>query len=284
MVHADRIVALTEANKRRLLETYRRSNIVAWHSRRKEQTPDEAEREYLRIVGDREIDPDKVVVIPLGIDASHFDIRDLPVPEDFAELRIAEHAAVVLYAARLVPMKGILNLLEAARTYGSDGNTHTVVVGGGVLADRVREECQRIGNVHFLGFKSQDELPAYYNAVARHNSVFCVPSRSEGLSVAYLEAMACGMRVVASCYEDMGEMDIMAPPWTSFVPFGQVSALANEVRRVLSSTSTDHRHEIRVRALPYGKDRFVERMSELYESVTSGARSYSGEQSNITNS
>jgi glycosyltransferase involved in cell wall biosynthesis len=270
MAHADRIIALTDANKRRLLATYTRENIVGWHMARKGCSRGEAESEYDQIVGRSSIDPSKVVVIALGIDMQRYDIKDdVQPPRDLAQLNIPADARLVLFAGRLIEMKGIRHLLEAAETYGLGGEVHTVVVGGGALADDVRRSSETQPNVHYLGFKAQEVLPSYYEYCARRNSVFCVPSRSEGLSLAYLEAMACGMRVIASCTEDMGDMNIMTPPWVSFVPFGASLELAREVTRVLATTANGSRAQIRARVVGYDKTRFVSNVCALYEELLS---------------
>ncbi|HVY29589.1 MAG TPA: glycosyltransferase family 4 protein [Polyangiaceae bacterium] len=268
MVHADRIIALTDANKRRLLQIYTRENILRWDMARHRRTREQAEAEYDAVVGPQDIDPARVCVIPLGIDMKRYDIRhDAALSSELASLGIPDEAPLVLFAGRLIEMKGILHLLDAARHYTTRCNAHTIVLGGGALTDQVRQRCAEQSNVHYLGFKTQEELPAYYEYCARRNSVFCVPSRSEGLSLAYLEAMACGMRVMASCFEDMGEMDIMAPPWVSFVPFGDVEGLAQEMSRVLGASASDYRQHIRRRVSGYDKERFIARVHALYDAV-----------------
>jgi glycosyltransferase involved in cell wall biosynthesis len=137
--------------------------------------------ERARALGARE-----VRVIPGGV--------ELP-------LEVGEEAvpAEVLYAGRLSPEKGVLELLEAAQ------GMNLVVAGDGPLRDRVP---------FARGFVQHDELQQLY---ARAAVVAC-PSRREGFGVACLEAMAHGRPVVATRVGGLldlvvdGETGIVVPP------------------------------------------------------------------------
>jgi glycosyltransferase involved in cell wall biosynthesis len=128
----------------------------------------------------------EVRVIPSGV--------DIP-PHVGAEAEPTE----VLYAGRLSPEKGVLELVEAAR-----GMT-LVVVGDGPLRRRVPGA---------RGFVPRRELQLLY---ARAAVVAC-PSRREGFGVACLEAMAHARPVVATSVGGLrdlvvnGETGIVVPP------------------------------------------------------------------------
>jgi glycosyltransferase involved in cell wall biosynthesis len=107
--------------------------------------------------------------------------------------------AEVLYAGRLSPEKGVLELLDAAE------GLNLVVAGDGPLRDRIP---------FARGFVPHDELQQLY---ARAAVVAC-PSRREGFGVACLEAMANGRPVVATHVGGLldlvvdGETGIVVPP------------------------------------------------------------------------
>ena len=120
----------------------------------------------------------------------------------------------VLYAGRLSPEKGVLELVEAAE------GMNLVVAGDGPLRDRVPQA---------LGFVPPAELDRLY---ARAAVVAC-PSHREGFGVACLEAMAHGRPVVASGVGGLldlvvnGETGILVEP-------GNVQALRAALERLLS--------------------------------------------------
>jgi glycosyltransferase involved in cell wall biosynthesis len=114
----------------------------------------------------RALGAEDVRVIPSGV--------DLP-----AEVGEEASPPEVLYAGRLSPEKGVLELAEAAR------GLNLVVAGDGPLRARIPGA---------LGFVPHDELQRLY---ARAAVVAC-PSRREGFGVACLEAMAHGRPVVAT--------------------------------------------------------------------------------------
>jgi glycosyltransferase involved in cell wall biosynthesis len=141
----------------------------------------------------------------------------------------------VLYAGRLSPEKGVLELVEAAR------GLNLVVAGDGPLRARVPGS---------RGFVSHDELDGLY---ARAAVVAC-PSRREGFGVACLEAMAHGRPVVASAVGGLrdlvvdGETGLLVPP-------RDVAALRAALERLLADP------ELRRRLGSAGRERARERFS-----------------------
>jgi glycosyltransferase involved in cell wall biosynthesis len=128
------------------------------------------------------------------------EVRVIPSGVELPE-RVGTEAepAEVLYAGRLSPEKGVLELLDAAQ------DLNLVVAGDGPLRDRVP---------FARGFVQHDELQKLY---ARAAVVAC-PSRREGFGVACLEAMAHGRPVVATHVGGLldlvvdGETGIVVPP------------------------------------------------------------------------
>jgi glycosyltransferase involved in cell wall biosynthesis len=128
------------------------------------------------------------------------DVRVIPSGVDIpAEVGDEADPPEVLYAGRLSPEKGVLELVEAAQ------GLNLVVAGDGPLRGRVPGA---------RGFVSHDELQHLY---ARAAVVAC-PSRREGFGVTCLEAMAHGRPVVAAAVGGLrdlvvdGETGLMVPP------------------------------------------------------------------------
>jgi glycosyltransferase involved in cell wall biosynthesis len=99
-------------------------------------------------------------------------------------------------AARLMPQKNLEFLVDAAADSGFQRlNTHFYIAGDGPLRDELTASAQRKGAAdyfHMSGFT--DDVRDFYRSL----DVFVLPSLKEGFSNALLEAMACGLPVVAS--------------------------------------------------------------------------------------
>jgi glycosyltransferase involved in cell wall biosynthesis len=104
--------------------------------------------------------------------------------------------SVVLSVGRMVPHKGIENLIEAAVHISY---AKFLLVGGGPELEPMRRFAARLGvtdRVVFTGQVTGDLLPAYFAAC----DVFALPSvsRLEAFGIVALEAMATGKPVVVS--------------------------------------------------------------------------------------
>ena len=148
----------------------------------------------------RELGAREVRVIPSGVD----------VPEQVAE---AVDPPEVLFAGRLSPEKGILELVEAAN------GMKLVVAGDSPHRDRVPGA---------LGFVPHHALGPLYERAA----VVAVPSHREGFGVVCAEAMAYGRPVVAGAVG--GLLDLVADGETGLlVPPRDVPALREALERLL---------------------------------------------------
>lgn len=103
-----------------------------------------------------------------------------------------EDEFVVLFVGRLIEIKGIDLFLDLAKSF-KHNNMQFVAIGDGPLEEFLRE--QKIDNFFFLGKKANLEMPIYYKAA----DILCVPSKyEEGYGRVILEALSCGLPVVAS--------------------------------------------------------------------------------------
>jgi len=110
-----------------------------------------------------------------------------------------ENSALFLFVGRLSPEKRLKEFLEAwAEIFSEESpapRIRLVIVGGGpeeAALKRAVADLGLAGSVTLAGPK--DDLLPYYRAA----DVFVLPSISEGLSNSMLEAMACGVAVMAS--------------------------------------------------------------------------------------
>lgn len=177
----------------------------------------------------------EVRVIPSGVELPP-DTRDAADPPE------------VLYAGRLSPEKGILELLDAAN------GMKLTVVGDGPLRDRVPQA---------RGFVPHAELGPLYDRAA----VVAVPSRREGFGVVCAEAMAHGRPVVASGVG--GLLDLVVHEETGLiVPPRDVEALRAALKRLLGNRSLRERMGANARERireHFSWDRVTELTLEAYE-------------------
>jgi glycosyltransferase involved in cell wall biosynthesis len=219
-------------------------------------------RDELTLAG---IPADRIRSIPNGVDTRRFS------PADHAERRRLRRALALppvplaLYAGRLAPEKGVDLLVDAWAAARRSGCLAVLcIVGEGperaALERRARDHGV-LGAVRFAG-PTEDVAPWLRAADA-----FVLPSRQEGLSVALLEAMACGLAIVAT---DVGGTGAAAADAALLVPPGDVPALAEAIRCVLDEPG--RARELGERARQRAVERFgilqvARRHLELYREV-----------------
>jgi glycosyltransferase involved in cell wall biosynthesis len=129
-----------------------------------------------------------VHVVPNGVDVARY--CPGPSPKK-AELDATQ---LFSYVGRLDPEKNVDELLEAFLRVDPPPRTRMVVVGGGANRRRL-ERRYADPRVVFTGLITEE---ADRIAILRASDAFFLPSSVEGLSLAMLEAMACGAATVAT--------------------------------------------------------------------------------------
>ncbi len=186
-VRGSDIQILTREPKRKLAiqNTLRRADAVIAVS-----------RALKRLVEELGAEPEKVWVIPNGVD------RELFFPEDRLEARRkvgwSPEDRVILWVGRLDPIKGLDLLVEAAveLRHRVAGTVLWKLVGGGPMRDSIRAMIRQRGlesEVTLEGGVPPAELRTWYSAA----DLFFLPSLSEGCPNVVLESLACGTPVVA---------------------------------------------------------------------------------------
>ena len=137
-------------------------------------------------------------VVPNGIDPQVF--QPLPRKNYFRRQHNLEPAMMYLFLGRIDAGKGLDLLLPAFnQLLQVSGNSHLVLAGANERGyeAQVRQMVQELGlagRITLTGLiTGQDKLAALQDA-----DVFVLPSRSEGLSIAMLEAMYMGLPVVVT--------------------------------------------------------------------------------------
>jgi glycosyltransferase involved in cell wall biosynthesis len=139
------------------------------------------------IVTDFGVRPDRVEVIPLGVEPEVFQIPERPrVP-----------GRIVAMASADTPMKGIATLLEAFAKLRTERDVELLLITRpkpGGRTERLLDSLAIKDSVRFVSGLSDTDLAEVVGSA----EVACVPSLYEGFSLPTVEAMACGTPLVAS--------------------------------------------------------------------------------------
>jgi glycosyltransferase involved in cell wall biosynthesis len=182
-----------------------------------------------------------------------------------AELGLVEGEKVVGVVGSLYPAKGHRYLLAAVQqVLKTSPHVIVLIIGRGELESPLKEEVKRLGlsqQVRFLGFRN--DIPALLALM----DVFVLPSLSEGLSIALLEAMSAGKPVLAT--DVGGNPELVVDGETGFlVPPREAEALAARLLLLLNDKDQARRlgEKGRKRVLQHFTLRaMVSRYQRIYE-------------------
>jgi phosphatidylinositol alpha-1,6-mannosyltransferase len=144
----------------------------------------------------------------------------------------------ILCVGRLVGRKGQHFLLEALATLrGCYRNPiHLTLVGTGDAESSLRRMASGLGvadTVTFAGFVPRDDIIRFYHQA----DIFVLPSQNEGMSIALLEAMACGLPVLVT--DTGGTSELVEDSENGYVvPWANVAALTNALAILIQDEKT----------------------------------------------
>lgn len=141
----------------------------------------------------------------------------------------------LLVAARLVPIKRLDRYVEVVRILAAARpEFRAAIVGDGPLREELEQQASRLALGPHLTFAGQQTDMGAWLAKAR---IFMLTSESEGLSLAIMEAMTCGLPVVAPRIGDLA--DLVEDGSNGFlVPVPEPALLAAAVQRLLDDPGT----------------------------------------------
>jgi glycosyltransferase involved in cell wall biosynthesis len=219
---------------------------------------------------ERGLSAEKVVTIPNGVDPAAFDPALWPRAAARSRLGLAGDESALGVIAHLSTVKGHADLLAAmARIVAAVPHARLVVVGDGILRAELEARSRTLGlgdRVVFTG--AREDVATILAAL----DVVVVPSHTEGLSNALLEAMAMARPVVATAVG--GNPDAVEAGVTGLlVPPRDPEALAAAVLRLLERPDEARRlgEAARRRVLAdFSLDRMVAGYEALYRSLLRG--------------
>src|SRR5947209_2949759 len=174
---------------------------------------------------------ERMSIVPVGVDTDHF--RPLPDIE-----RVP--GRVMTTASADVALKGLVPLLEAVAKVRTERHAELVVVGKPRDGSSIPATIERLGLEGAVRFVSSVDAEHMVELYAEA-SVAVVPSLYEGFSLPAIEAMACGVPLVATTGGALPE--VVGPDGVNAltVPPGDPSALAVAIGRVLDDSALQTR-------------------------------------------
>ncbi len=174
--------------------------------------------------------PEKIRCIRDGVDTHVYQPR-VRTGWLHREFSLPTNALLVGMVAQFIPRKGHADLVAAARSV-TDQHPGTVFLlfGKGALREQIESQVNRLGMgaaFRFPGFR--EDMPK----ILPELDLLVHPAHKEGLGVAVLQAMACGLAVVAG---DAGGLpEIVHPGLNGYlVPPQDAAALADRLNRLLA--------------------------------------------------
>lgn len=176
---------------------------------------------------------EKITLHRTGLDADLFRPYDRRLCRD--QLGLPRDKPVLATVGALIPRKGQRFVIEALAKLP---DALLLIAGQGADEPVLRAQAKELGvaeRVRFVGSVPHQELPILLNAA----DIFVLPSSSEGLANAWVEALACGTPVVTTPIPGAQEL-ITDPDWGRLVP-RSATAIAEAVGALLAERPTPER-------------------------------------------
>jgi len=219
-----------------------------------------------KTVVDMGVAPDKVEVIPMGVD-----LKGLFTPDPGVQRKTDE----LLFVGRLVEVKGLQILLDAMpKVLAKHPGIRLVVAGAGPLESELRASAAKLNMtdcVDFLGMVPQLKLPSLYQQATLAVFPFIVTKSGvqEGFGLVVVEAMGCCCPVIAGDLPAIQDTVVHEENGLIF-PSGNAQVLADSILKLLDDP------EFRARLAGEGRKSVVqnfdweiiaEKYAEIYEKL-----------------
>jgi len=210
---------------------------------------------------------DKIIIIPNGIDIKKFDIK-YSKDECREKLSLSLSEKIILYVGNLEPRKGLDILIRAmAIVVRVIKDVRLIVIGSGVMLDNLQKLVIKLGlsqHVIFTGFAEDNKKLLYYKSA----DIFVLPSLYEIFGIVNLEAMACGLPIIAT--KVGGIPDIVEDGSNGLlVPYRNPKALADAIIYLLENDDVRKKmgKKSYCRVKEYSWENIVEKTETLYNGL-----------------
>ncbi|SEI98900.1 glycosyltransferase EpsD [Kandleria vitulina] len=173
----------------------------------------------------------KVYYVPgVGIDLEKFNVGKIDKVKKREEIGVKSDAFMLLSVGELIPRKNhevVIRALSLLKKQNKLGSMEYVICGRGILEKELKKlvsELELTEHVHFLGYRSD------IYEICNSADLFVFMSHQEGLPVALMEAMACGLPVI--CSNIRGNTDLIEDGVTGLISCNNSEKLANNIKTI----------------------------------------------------
>ncbi|WP_196857808.1 glycosyltransferase [Pedobacter sp. CAN_A7] len=232
----------------------------------------ECPQDFEDLLHEYHADPAKLAIIPCGFNPNEF----FPGDKNMAKLRLnlQQQDVLILQLGRMVPRKGIDNVIRALPLLHTPGKKVKLMVVGGEAGEPHDELCRlktlvsQLGleeQVIFYGRQDRAVLQNFYAAA----DVFITTPWYEPFGITPLEAMACGTPVIGSNVGGIkhtvvdGKTGFLVPPKQPALLADRISLLVNNQRLVvhMSKLALEHVHQ------HFTWEKVAAKMLDLYQGL-----------------
>jgi D-inositol-3-phosphate glycosyltransferase len=229
--------------------------------------------------------PDKITIIPCGFNPAEF----YPMDKHLARMVLGfdTNECLILQLGRIVPRKGIDNVIRSLAHIDASIHFRLVIVGGEhddnddqnpeiIRLRAIAEQAGVVERVTFAGRKKRDVLKYYYAAA----DIFVTTPWYEPFGITPLESMACGTPVIGS---DVGGIKYSIEDGVTgfLVPPNEAQKLAAKISLLLTNPSLLKKMRdtaVRRANTMFTWTKIAELMANLYERVLLTAPAHSNEE------
>ena len=178
----------------------------------------------------------KVCYVPgVGIDLKKFNVGYVDKGQKRKEIGVTLDDLVLLSVGELIPRKNheiVIRAMSVLKQKGGLNHVEYVICGRGTYEADLKKLAEELGvaeHIHFLGYRND------ISEICNCADIFIFMSHQEGLPVALMEAMACGLPVI--CSNIRGNIDLIDDGVTGLISNNEPEKLAATINKMRNDTT-----------------------------------------------
>lgn len=209
----------------------------------------------------------KIVVLRNAVDTNKFKpLKNMEIRQKYG---IKKNSILILFVGYLDVFKGIFELIDAFFEVNKENNDLKVmIIGEGPQESKIKDKVSKLKldtSIIFTGKISSEDIPQYYQAA----DIFVLPSYTEGTPLAVIEAMACGLPIIASNVGGISEIVISNENGFIISP-KNIKELSSKLRVLVKNQSLRSKFSnksLKIINSEFNIDKKVEKLIDLYKNI-----------------